>query len=89
MIHIKDFYMRPSYNDPGEGWFQTAGGNHLRSTITGHGDIDLKHILRIIKASGYDGFISVEFEGLEDCEFASRVSMNNVRNLWDSLTVSS
>lgn len=85
MIHIKDFYIRTSRESPGEGWFHTAGGNHLRGAIAGHGDIDLKSVLSIIKNSGYNGYVSIEFEGLEDCELASRVSLENVRNMWERL----
>ena len=86
MVHVKDFYVRraSSYN-PGEGWFKTMSGNHLRGAITGHGDIPLQDILSAIKHSGYDGYISIEFEGLEECKKAARISMDNVRRVWDSL----
>ncbi len=83
MIHIKDFYLRPSYNNPGEGWFPTTAGNYLRGAIVGHGDIDMREIIKIIKQSGYDGYISVEFEGLEECKKGSRISMDNLRRLWE------
>jgi len=82
MVHLKDFYLRPSWMEPGEGWFRTASGNYLRGAITGHGDIDLRSILKAVKESGYDGYISIEFEGLEDCLLGSRLSLENVRRLW-------
>ncbi|WP_163536223.1 sugar phosphate isomerase/epimerase family protein [Gracilibacillus sp. YIM 98692] len=86
MIHVKDFYIRngASYH-PGEGWFQSAGGHYLRGAITGHGDIDLQTVLKVIKESGYDGYLSIEFEGMEECKKASEISLNNVQNLWDQL----
>jgi len=83
IVHLKDFYWRPSYQDPGEGWFRTAAGNYLRGAITGQGDIDMREVLRVIKHSGYDGYISIEFEGMEDCVQGSRISLQNVRKLWD------
>ena len=83
MVHLKDFYWRPADRRPGEGWFPTAAGNHLRGAITGNGDIDLRKALRAVKQSGYSGYISIEFEGMEDCLLGSRVSLDNARRLWD------
>ncbi|MGE6576084.1 sugar phosphate isomerase/epimerase family protein [Paenibacillus xylanexedens] len=83
IVHAKDFYWRPSYRNPGEGWFQTSHGNYLRGAIVGHGDIDMPEVFRVLKQSGYDGYISVEFEGMEDCKTASRIAMDNVRHLWE------
>ncbi|SCZ08132.1 Sugar phosphate isomerase/epimerase [Paenibacillus polysaccharolyticus] len=83
IVHAKDFYWRPSTRNPGEGWFQTSHGNYLRGAIVGHGDIDMPEVFRVMKQSGYDGYISVEFEGMEDCRTASRIAMDNVRRLWD------
>ncbi|MCW3795349.1 sugar phosphate isomerase/epimerase [Paenibacillus sp. LS1] len=83
IVHAKDFYWRPSYRNPGEGWFQTSHGNYLRGAIVGQGDIDMPEVFRVLKQSGYDGYISVEFEGMEDCKTASRIAMDNVRRLWE------
>lgn len=83
MVHAKDFYRRPSYRNPGEGWFQTTYGNYLRGAIVGHGDIDMPEVFRVLKQSGYDGYISVEFEGMENCKTASRIAMDNVRRFWE------
>ncbi|HEY0829130.1 MAG TPA: sugar phosphate isomerase/epimerase family protein, partial [Bacilli bacterium] len=47
MIHLKDFYLRPSYRNPGEGWFKTESGNYLRGAIVGQGDIDMPEVLRV------------------------------------------
>jgi len=82
MVHLKDFYYRPEKYDPGEGWFQTTSGNYLRGSIIGHGDIDLYEVIKVIKHSNYDGFISIEFEGMEDCKEGSRISLENVRRIW-------
>lgn len=40
-------------------------------------------VFRVLKQSGYDGYISVEFEGMEDCRTASCIAMDNVRRLWE------
>lgn len=86
MIHIKDFYYRPaSAHYLGEGWFQTASGNYLRGAISGHGDINLYDIIHVIKQSGYDGYISIEFEGMEECRQATKISLNSVQNIWNEI----
>ncbi|WP_210367547.1 sugar phosphate isomerase/epimerase [Bacillus sp. REN3] len=85
MVHVKDFYHRPDDRDPGEGWFRTTAGNFLRGAITGQGDLDLRQILKIIKKSGYDGYLSLEFEGLEECRFGTRVGFENLRRIWQEV----
>ncbi|MBP1988619.1 sugar phosphate isomerase/epimerase family protein [Paenibacillus eucommiae] len=86
MIHLKDFYIRSRHRNPGAGFFfQTSGGNYLRGAIVGQGDIDIPEILGIIKASGYDGYISIEFEGIEDCRTGVKASLDNVKQIWNDL----
>lgn len=84
MVHVKDFYQRTSPLGLGTGWFSSSSGNYLRGAISGNGDINLPEVLKIIKQSGYDGYISIEFEGMEDCEKATKISLDNVRQIWDS-----
>lgn len=83
VVHVKDFLYRPAHLYPGEGWLQTTSGNYLRGTIVGHGDLSMREIIKVIKNSGYDGYISVEFEGMEECKQASKLGMANIRRLWD------
>jgi len=85
MVHIKDFYHRPAHLYPGEGWLQTISGDYLRGAIIGHGDINLREVIKVIKQSDYDGYISVEFEGMEECKKASKMSLDNVRRLFDEV----
>jgi len=85
IVHIKDFYLRPSYRNPGEGWFPTTAGNYLRGAIAGQGDVDMWEVLRIIKASGYDGYLSLEFEGLEECRKGTRFGLHTLRRIWEEV----
>ncbi|ANF95834.1 sugar phosphate isomerase/epimerase family protein [Paenibacillus bovis] len=85
MVHIKDFYLRPSHRNPGAGWFTSTSGVYLRGAIIGQGDLDMWKILHTIKASGYDGYISVEFEGMEDGMTGARIGMENVQRIWDEV----
>ncbi|MEO2210986.1 sugar phosphate isomerase/epimerase [Paenibacillus amylolyticus] len=84
LVHFKDFYFRPYDEHPGEGeWFTTAYGNFLRGAIVGQGDIPIRKIVKLIKDSGYDGNITVEFEGMEECKSASKIAMDNLRRFWE------
>lgn len=85
VVHFKDFYLRPSYQNPGEGWFRTTAGNYLRGAIVGQGDIDMREVIRLVKDSGYDGYVSLEFEGLEECRQGTRIGLDNLRRLWQEV----
>ncbi|MGP4066225.1 sugar phosphate isomerase/epimerase family protein [Oceanobacillus sp. M65] len=83
MVHIKDFYLRSTH--PGEGWMETISGNYLRGAIIGHGDINMREVIGVVKNSGYDGYLSVEFEGMEECKHACKISLDNVRRIWNEI----
>lgn len=85
IVHLKDFYLRRGDRDPGEGWFKTAAGNYLRGSIFGQGDIDVREVLRSVKGSGYDGYLSLEFEGMEECKQGSRIGLANARRIWSEV----
>ncbi|MCF6177575.1 MAG: sugar phosphate isomerase/epimerase [Victivallaceae bacterium] len=84
MVHAKDFHLKDGTYNPGEGWAQTPGGNYRRGAIVGNGDIKANQIIKFIKESGYNGFLSVEFEGMEDCFVGSRIGMENVKKFWNA-----
>ncbi|MWC27903.1 sugar phosphate isomerase/epimerase family protein [Paenibacillus sp. MMS18-CY102] len=85
VVHVKDFYIRPAENDPGEGWFRSSGGAYLRGAIVGHGDLDIRSALRSVHESGYDGYLAIEFEGMEPCVSATKLALNNTRRIWEQL----
>lgn len=83
-VHFKDFYIRPYDENPGEGkWITTANGNFLRGSILGQGDVEIRKLVKLVKDSGYDGFVTLEFEGMEECREASRISMANLKRFWE------
>lgn len=94
MVHLKDFYHRRARTFAGEGelfrcdsgtWFKTITGDLLRGAIVGDGDIDLWEAMATIKRSGYDGYISIEFEGQEECKSGTRIGLENARRIWDAV----
>ena len=66
-VHAKDFFKKSGMEiDPGDCWFKSRGGNYLRGTIIGHGEAHIAQSVTILKRAGYDGYLTVEFEGTED-----------------------
>jgi len=78
--HAKDFHVKPgTAPNPGTGWFQSRAGNWLRGSIIGHGDVPVTQCLRTMKRAGYDGVLSIEFEGMEDVLTGLAVGLANLR----------
>lgn len=78
--HAKDFHFKSGGGiNPGEGWFETRSGNYLRGAIIGHGDAKVMQSLKILKNFGYDGYLTIEFEGMEDNITGIRVGLENLR----------
>lgn len=85
-VHVKDFHWKSGAQDsPGAGWFSTRAGNHLRGAIVGHGDVPVKQCLRLLKAAGYDGYLTIEFEGMEDCILALELGLAALRKMLATL----
>jgi sugar phosphate isomerase/epimerase len=79
-VHAKDFHVKPgTMPNPGAGWFRSRAGNFLRGSIIGHGDVPIAQCLGIMKRAGYDGVLSIEFEGMEDPLKGMAVGLENLR----------
>ena len=80
--HIKDFlWKKGTEPNPGKGWFKSRGGNYVRGTIVGNGVIPVAQCVGMLKNAGYDGTVSVEFEGLEENLPALEISLEYLKNL--------
>lgn len=68
-VHVKDFSLLPAPRE-GEpipdGFNRTAGGALWRGTVPGRGNVDVAGCLSALREAGYDGWVSLEFEGPED-----------------------
>lgn len=79
-VHAKDFLVKSGCGPhPGAGFLVTRGGNFLRGTIIGHGAVPVFQCLRILKNAGYQGDLSVEFEGMEEPLTAISLGLQNLR----------
>ena len=65
-VHAKDFLLKSGDIDCPKGFFTTLGGNHIRGTAVGHGVVPVKNCITALKRVGYDGYVAIEFEGMED-----------------------
>ena len=65
-VHAKDFCLFRGTEPPGGGYIPTRGGDFLLGTAIGDGDAKAAESLAVLKRAGYDGFVTVEFEGRED-----------------------
>lgn len=78
-VHAKDSFVRSGMRpDPGRGWSLSRAGNYRRATIFGQGDQPAYQCLKIIYQSGYRGYVSLEFEGMEETISAIEISMENL-----------
>lgn len=82
-VHVKDMLVR---NEPtGSCVNPTRGGRYFVGTVAGEGDIPVKRCLDILKRAGYDGFISLEYEGREDCLTAIPRGLENVKKILEEI----
>ncbi|MGC4190180.1 MAG: sugar phosphate isomerase/epimerase family protein [Thermomicrobiales bacterium] len=83
VVHLKDFYVRDFV--PGNGWLTTVAGNAIQGSIVGFGDLPMKRLLTLIKASGFDGPISIEFEGQVPDLLAIETGIANALRIWSEV----
>lgn len=81
-VHIKDFHIKTgSEIYPGDGWFISRGGDYLRGAIVGHGNVPVLKCIKTLQAKGYDDWLVVEFEGIEDPQQATEMGLKNIRRI--------
>jgi len=64
MVHVKDF---------------CKDGNNFKASVVGEGIVNIRECLRIIKESGYKGYLSLEYEvGEGDCRNGIEKSLKHI-----------
>ncbi len=80
--HAKDFHVKPGTDvAPGKGWFMSRAGNYLRGAIIGHGNVPILQCLKIMQRDGYQGVLSIEYEGIEDVLMGVQMGHDNLRRM--------
>jgi sugar phosphate isomerase/epimerase len=85
MAHAKDFHVKPKKQMPPTGWFKTPTPIALRGAIAGHGVLDLPAQLKLLRRAGYGGYVSLEFEGMEEPTTAVKLGLDYLRDVIKSL----
>lgn len=76
MVHFKDFRVaREGEETP----YAALDGTRYLGTAVGEGDVQLGECIRLLKEAGFDGWLSVEYEGDEDPILAVPKSIANAR----------
>ncbi|MBS1724474.1 MAG: sugar phosphate isomerase/epimerase [Armatimonadetes bacterium] len=72
MVHFKDF-------KPGDGPYQALSGKTFRGTVIGEGTVDLGACIQGLQTGGFDGWLSLEYEGEGDPVAEVQSSLENAR----------
>ncbi len=80
-VHAKDFRITRFGEDAGEGGFLSRACNTLSGKAVGEGDIPVRQCIEILKRAGYDGYVSIEYEGSEDCIEGIKKGFDNLKKI--------
>ncbi|WP_339208609.1 sugar phosphate isomerase/epimerase family protein [Paenibacillus sp. FSL K6-3182] len=78
-VHVKDFLPVPE--GTAGGVTRALTGELFLGKIAGEGAVDLKYIFGELKKSGFDGWLTVEFEGEEEPKLGSIEAVNHVTRI--------
>lgn len=79
-VHAKDYlYKDAGWPNPGERWYHTREGGYLRGTLVGHGVVNFLRVFSILREVGYNGYYSLEYDGVEEPYYAQQQSIANLR----------
>nr|WP_219914450.1 sugar phosphate isomerase/epimerase family protein [Thalassobacillus sp. CUG 92003] len=78
-VHFKDFRKKTS-KELVNG-FKSLEGVELYGTIPGDGEVDLFYIVNGLIKQGYDGWLSIEYEGMDDAKEANEEAVNRLQRL--------
>lgn len=85
--HVKDLYIYPYGTDVPAGSapvFSSRACNRLVPCPVGEGDVAVAQCLAILKAAGYDGWLTVEYEGADSVEGTARC-LKNLQKIRENL----
>lgn len=76
MVHFKDFKATDDPDAP----FISLAGNRFWGAAVGEGTVNLSLCIAELKSAGFNGWLSVEYEGEEDCFNAVPRCLANTKN---------
>lgn len=78
-VHVKD--MLVCSTPIGNGCSMTRGGNYFCGCVIGEGNIPVGQCLSILHRAGYRGYLSLEYEGSENCIPAVARGLLNLKEI--------
>ena len=82
-VHAKDFIR---FDEAVEGrTIMTRGANYIAGTVIGEGVVPVRQCLKILKRAGYDGYVSIEYEGREDCIAGIARGLDNLKRFMSEI----
>jgi sugar phosphate isomerase/epimerase len=82
-VHGKDF-IRVEEGFAGES-YEALSGSRYAGKVLGEGGVDVRGLLERLQSGGYDGWVSVEFEGNEEQKEGSIRSVEYVKRVLESI----
>jgi len=82
-VHFKDLKKLDKPN--GKEIIASADHTLYQGIRAGMGDVDLDQIVKILKTSEYKGYLSIEYEGIDDCIIETRESTEYLRLLLNKI----
>ncbi len=83
--HAKDFQLCDE-QDTSRG-FMTRGGRRIEGCVIGEGFVAVRRCLAVLQQAGYDGYLSIEYEGKEDCIDGITRGLGNLRRFLKELEI--
>ncbi len=80
-VHFKDFRKKDP-NDAVKG-FRSTEGVEVIGVVPGDGEVDLNYIVNGLKTNGYNGWLSIEYEGFDDAKEANKEAVQRLKYLLD------
>ena len=78
-VHAKDWFVH-EFDEDFESGYHTRGCRKLVGCSVGEGDIPVKRCIAILKKAGYDGYVSIEYEGPNDCIEGIKLGIENLKS---------
>ncbi|MBQ9855533.1 MAG: sugar phosphate isomerase/epimerase [Clostridia bacterium] len=83
-VHVKDYLRKDSrWPNPGEGWYIDRNGGYLRGTVVGHGTVNFQRVFSVLQSVGYEGYFSLEYDGMEDAYRANKLGLANMKRYYE------
>lgn len=78
-VHAKDFHVTPASAAGDAPGLRSLGGALLVGSAVGEGNVNTPACLAVLRQAGYDGFLSIEYEGASDCLEGLAAGLRNLR----------